>query len=500
MLSPYNGVMRAISFVALATLFILAGCGGGSSGSSTVPPSAEFGGTQIRLAGQMTNEIASSAPGGLAVFGFTGAITKTYWSDATPTTEDGEIVVGAQTPRGAELLAFDTDGTNQRTILTLSSRATGLAVSPDGVWLYFIENSVLKRIPMAGGVPAAALISDVTDFCLTPSGNKLVVFRPTLNTISVANANGSGLSDRATGVSINSDIIGASTENTAYVVTDLQLASPLVYEFPLSGALNSQLIASFSSTSLINWVLDAKRENIYFFLYDSLLTKYLWSVMRLGGPTNSYYILRDDFTGNTQMDSMTFTPDNSKILMSDATSEAIYATFMSDRLSPISRPILLTREDTRVAFAASPTFRTLVGSGNYVTGAAAVLFTEKSNRTPAVVLADCTTRTSMTLTRVSDDNDGTLIYRLECDNLTKLHYTKSNSFAQVSVIGGITGLKGAFVAFNAETGRVSNVVTFTKKPTVSRSPQGWVVEGEGVAEAYDGEGVRRPTGPKTVLR
>lgn len=447
----------------------------------------------------MTNEIASSAPGGLAVFGFTGAITKTYWSDATPTTEDGEIVVGAQTPRGAELLAFDPDGTNQRTILTLSSRATGLAVSPDGVWLYFIENSVLKRIPMAGGVPAAALISDVTDFCLTPSGNKVVVFRPSVNAISVANANGSGLSDRVTGLSINTDLIGASTENLAYYATDLQVATPLIYEFSLSGSLTSQLIAAFSSTSLFNTVLDARRENIYVYLYDSLLTKYIWSVIRLGGPTNSYFVLRDDL-GYSLLQSLTFTPDNSKILMNDLTVEGAYATFMSDRLSPITRPVLLSREDVRVAFAPSPTFRTLVGSGNYVTGAAAVLFTEKSNRTPAVVLADCTTRTSMTLTRVSDDNDGTLIYRLECDNLTKLHYTKSNSFAQVSVIGGITGLKGAFVAFNAETGRVSNVVTFTKKPTVSRSPQGWVVEGEGVAEAYDGEGVRRPTGPKTVLR
>lgn len=88
---------------------------------------------------------------------------------------------------------------------------------------------------------------------------------------------------------------------------------------------------------------------------------------------------------------------------------------------------------------------------------------------------------------------------MNCDNLTKLHYTKSNSFAQVGVIGSLAGLKGPFIAFNAETRRVSNIVTFTKKPSVDRTPQGIVLEGGELVDHFDAEGKRKPVAPRITL-
>lgn len=491
--------MRAYSFVALASMLLLAGCGGGGSSALNGSPVPEVGGTQVRLAGQMTNEIASSAPGGLAVFGFTGAITKAYWSDATPTAEDGEIVVASRTPRGAELIAMDLDGTNQRSILALSATADRIAVSPDGVWLYYVENYVLKRVPMAGGLPTT-LLSDVFEFCLTPNGSKVFVHRPGAATLSVINANGSGLVDRTLNVGLQTDIIGAVTENYAYVVVEVNSSAPEIRGISLSGPTAYDNFYTMTNTTYIDSVLDWKRENIYIRSYSGAFAHKVWMVARLTGQGGFIQTLNDNVDAVVPFGSMGFLPDNVRILANESAAQGFYISLIDDRLNVLSRVTSVTTYAAQVAFAPAPTFRTLVGAGNYASGAALAMFSEKGNRTPAVVLADCTTRASMTLTRVSDDNDGTLIYRLECDNLTKLHYTKSNSFAQVSVIGGIAGLKGAFVAFNSETGRVSNIVTFTKKPTVRRSLQGWIVEGDGIAGIYNENGDHKPISSRMVLR
>lgn len=491
--------MKALQTLALGLLAVaVCGCGGGGGGSTAVAPQPEVGGTNVRLAGVMTNEIASSAPGGLAVFGFTGAITKAYWTDATPTAEEGEIVVGTRTPRGSELVAMDMDGTNQRSILALTAPADKVAVSPDGVWLYFVENYVLKRVPMAGGSPTT-LLNDVFEFCLTPSGSKILVHRPAAATLSVINANGSGLVDRNLNVGVQTDIIGAVTETYAYVVVNKNSSDPEIRGISLSGPTAYDNFYTMTNTSYIDSVLDWKRENIYIRTYNGATAHQIWIVSRLTGQGGFLQTLSDNVDAVVPFRSMGFLPDNVRILANESAADEFNIALIDNRLNVLNRVTSVTSYVAQVAFAPAPTFRTLVGAGNYASGAALAMFSEKSNRTPAVVLADCATRASMTLTRVSDDNDGTLIYRLECDNLTKLHFTRSNSFTQVSVIGGIVGLKGAFVAFNADTGRVSNVVTFSKKPTVSKKAGKWIVEGDGIVDHLDGSGTRKPASMRVTL-
>ena len=475
------------------------GCGGGGS-PTAITPDPEVGGSQVRVAGKMSNQIASTAPGGLAVYGFTGAITKAYWSDANPTPEEGEIVIGARTSRGPELLAMELDGSNQRVVAGLTDASENIAASPDGVWVYFVEGTTLKRVPMTGGTPAT-LLADVADFCLSPNGSRIIVFRPAAQTLSVINANGSGLVNRVLGLPTDTDIIGASTEVNAYFVRDKSTTNPQLRVFSTSGPLFNDLVIAFSNdTSFVNGVIDAKRENLYYRTFDGVSTERRWHVIRFTGTGGYVYTLRSDLDPNVFFQSMQFLPDNSKMLVVENTAAGAWLSFASDQYEVLNRISSVSLIFAKAAFAPAPTFRTLVGAGNYSSGAALVMFSEKSNRTPAVVLADCTTRASMTLTRISDDNDGTLIYQLNCDNLTKLHYTKSNSFAQVGVIGSLTGLKGAFISFNADTGRVSKVVRFTKKPGVDRTAQGIVLAGGEMVDYFDGEGTRKPISEKITLR
>ncbi|MCC7435123.1 MAG: hypothetical protein IT363_10600 [Methanoregulaceae archaeon] len=491
--------MKNVGFV-IAGLVLAGAMGCGGSGSpAAIAPDPEVGGSQVRVAGKMSNQIASTAPGGLAVFGFTGAITKAYWSDANPTPEEGEIVVKTRTPRGPELRAMELDGTNQRVIATLSASAENIAVSPDGAWLYFVENYTLKRTPMAGGTPAT-ILTDVFDFCLTPSGSKVVVHRPVAQALSVINSNGSGLVDRISGVPVDTDVIGCSTENHAYFARDVSGSAPQIRGFTLGGTLVNDALIAYANAAYSGSVIDAKRESLYYSIFDISSGERRWYAIRLTSGTGGYlHLLRSDLDPNVEFRSMQFLPDDSKMLVMESAQAGAFVAFASDQRYVINRVVQLTDNFSKAAFAPAPTFRTLVGAGNYASGAAMAMFSEKGNRTPAVVLADCTTRASMTLTRISDDNDGTLIYQIGCDNLTKLHYTKSNSFAQVGVIGSLIGLKGAFIAFNAETGRVSNIVTFTKKPSVKRTPQGIVLEGGELVDHFDGDGKRKPVAPRITF-
>ncbi|MEQ1824171.1 MAG: hypothetical protein ABL949_16815, partial [Fimbriimonadaceae bacterium] len=126
------------------------------------------------------------------------------------------------------------------------------------------------------------------------------------------------------------------------------------------------------------------------------------------------------------------------------------------------------------------TSRQFVPANVYTTGAAALLFSEFGKRMPALVLADCTTRASMVVTKAVSDNLSNVVYRLDCDDLSKLHYTKANSYAFNSVVTAAAGLKGCFVSFDAQSGEVTSVLTFTRSPSTRRVAGGFQVAGEGM--------------------
>lgn len=70
----------------------------------------------------------------------------------------------------------------------------------------------------------------------------------------------------------------------------------------------------------------------------------------------------------------------------------------------------------------------------------------------------------MTATEVSGPSAANVVFRLDCDQLSRLYYTDDNSFRYRTVVGAAGSLKGAFVSFDASTGSVDSIVTFTKRP------------------------------------
>lgn len=455
----------------------------------------------MRVAGQFKSPEITSLATGLSAYAFAGNITKAYLSNTTPTRSEGEIVFYRDTlAKGREIVAVDPDGTNMRTIVGLTTGVQELAVSPDGAWLYFVEGTVLKRVPMAGG-SVSTILSDVSSFALTPSGTRVVVARPVADDVSIVGVNGTGLSVRFNPADANGPrVIGCLNEDTAVISNAYLTNNPNIITIGLNGAISVNGWVFFIDVSLSHMEMHPAR--------DRVVARYHLNVGGAGYLREFFfrsngvsgYNLRDDLLGDTSVRKFSFSPDGEAAVAYRAVS-GDDAVVVLDRYHNISgyiqRPGV---ESTRPVWAPAPTFRTLIGSGNYASGAAALLMTDVNSRTPAVVLADATTRASMVVKRISDSNDGGLIYDLTCDNMTKLHYTKANAFTQIGVIGALTGVKGAIVSFDIYTGKVGHILTYSKKPTVSRMAGKWVAEGDGIIEHYDGSGGKRPSGNRVLLQ
>lgn len=488
---------RPPPLLCLVGLLTLASCGGGG-GTPALVPGTEVASGPMRIQGQLKTPVIATSSTGLSVFGFAGTITKAYWTDATPTLAETEIVFALNTHRdGDQIVACEPDGSNLRTIANLNEAPTQIRVSPDGAWVYYAESDLLKRVPLAGG-GASTMLADVRYFALTPSGTRVLAYRPASDVVVIASVNGTGVDVRMDSTLTDSPrVVGCINELVGLIANGYIGSNPSLYSITLSGPQPPSGFLFFNSSILYGVELHPSRDRIVYrqFFSQDGKTRLTEGILREYGV--SLLQLRDDLSSAPQFSPFAYSPDGSAFVGQQSGVGLV----VTDRYENVTGTILTGNFGyDAVAWAPSPTFRTFVGAGNYASGAGALLFSSKDGRTPSVVLADGTPRSSMNVSRVSGDNDSTIIYDVTCDNLTKLHFTKSNSFAQVGVVGSLIGLKGAFVVFNTTTGRVDNVITYSKKPTVSRTPQGWVIEGGSIAELLDRDGLRRPISDRIVLQ
>jgi hypothetical protein len=132
-----------------------------------------------------------------------------------------------------------------------------------------------------------------------------------------------------------------------------------------------------------------------------------------------------------------------------------------------------------VAWAPNRLTCPMVGPGTpFTTGVGGLIISELGARTPSIVMADAVTRSSVTVTSMNDTPNGNPLYRIDCDNLKTLCFANGSGYAWKTVVGTVSGLKGAIVSFDNATGLVGNVITFTKRPVVTRLGNGWKIEGE----------------------
>lgn len=455
-------------FIFAIIAFALFGCGGGRGGGG---PTLTVNQGSVKFEGsQLVPNFASS---GSSVYSLTGAITRATFADLTPTIEETEIFVGYRTAEGTyRISAMDPSGNGLRTVCAVPDVPSNIRVSPAGTWVYFTLGTSLYRILAAGG-SLVPILSNVSDYSLTTSGAKIVYYNSAGFGWFRANADGT------TPVLITASLthqrcIGCVSDTAVWV---MGTGDP----FPVSSMdINTGGILDSVSIGNVTMTQNTMRTNV-----TGLPAWGLVTITGTGGyqkmttlslAETSYRVTGPGIGGDIECSPQ---PDGKGMVTANGPLPSVFVHRPGTGSVLIFEPAGFVGGLGWGPFISS---RSFVGSGLYTTGACATLFSENGNRLPGLVLADCVTRTSAVLQKVSPDAGNNVVFRLDCDNLSKLHYSNLMTYALTGVVTSATGLKGAFISFNAENGNVTSVVTFTRAPAVRKTATGLRLEGDGIFE------------------
>jgi len=434
---------------------MLVGCGGGGGQPLTVGGTGEVVAGSMKLSGQINQPQVFT--GGATVYALTGAIAKATYFDATPTVAETEIVFPRGGQTGYELMACSPDGSGVRKVCDLPGVVADVEVHPSGSYVYFLSSNTLYRVAFAGGGAPATLSNDVSQFDITPSGNKIVYRKSIHDGWWVANST-MGSPFRLTTDTTVPNLTGTVSDVTALLNNQ---SSDAIYEQSLIGSSNPVLRLSVGPDLGFSACPDTGDEALYLQLSGGLFT--VKSILTTGSTAS--WIFKTEGSGQALLQILRGTsPDHQTLLFGDGPTGVVYTTPRDGSAKTI------IQQDNGAAYPAwSPylTSRMFVGTASWP-AAAAFLFSEAGTQVPTVVLADATTRASMAVQKISEQGDSNVVLKLTCDQLTKLYYTTGANFVQKAVVLSGTGLKGAYVSFDAATGKASTIVTFQRPVRESR--------------------------------
>lgn len=478
--------MRALALPLSFGLLFAVGCGGGGAGPASAPD---------QQVGPMTvsGEVRALAPtllsGGATLYAITGTVSKVNFTDANPTVDETEVVfVGARGTAFA-IMACSPDGTGLRVILNDVGIVPRMEVIGD--WVYYVTPTEdLRRVRLSGG--ASVLVkATVSRFSSNLAGTKVYAYQ----TPSVTWPNGRFISFNLDGTGVAHMFPAPFTMTSADYFPGLLSDGSLVLVDNTGPTSTSFTAHSVNGTqrpggknhSEIGESVSMENGTDLVYLKTVGYTQRLlasgissWQLETLSAPRSDY--------------DMAIAPGGSRIAFANG------VTFGSTGILVDTVPLTATNRIFAgsalvVSWGPLVKARTFVGTGGAFSAAGAFLFSERGSVLPAVVWADATTRSSIQLTKVSADGAQNVVYRLNCDDLTKLSYSNSLNYTPTHVVTAASGLKGAFISFNGDTGKVESLSTFAATPTVS------VVDGtlkiEGAKTVVDAEGVSRPA-PKVI--
>lgn len=433
----------------------------------------------MRLAGSIKQPLVAQNGHGVTGYALTGVITSATWQDLTPTWEECELVFSRNGPNGYEIVAGNPltelgDGSVRNIGGVLPGPAYSLQCSPNGNWVYFIRNNNLQRINVTDGT-SNTLIANVGSFSLTPDGTKVVCSRFTTNEVFVANANGSGVTSITTPAN-PLKVAGCLSNGQAVLweagyIKSIDLlpgALPVIRTITPAG---NYVCVSMNGQNIYAWTINGA-ERWFFRYYPS--------------PTGSYGVSLLGIQNSLIYSFGALSPDAQVGAFVGGVSPSQTFGLYVDSLYPGARTFLQgAQEIYSVAWTPLVRSRPMIGAGSsFPTGAGALLYCGLGARVPAAVIADGTSNTIMVAEQVANGTSGDFVYNISCDQLKRLSYARGNGYRWIDIISSPSGIRGAIVAFDATTGALNNVVTYTRKPSIERTPSGIRLEGE-LVESLD---------------
>lgn len=481
---------RTASLLALACASMLvAGCGGGGSPDLAPEETVMAGSTEVVGTG-ITLDVASD---GATLYGLTGNISRATYNDLNPTLGETEIYFGYTNAWPSwSIDAVSIDGRSRRFVCNAPGGIDFMRAHPAGAYLYFtvFDTYQLYRVPVAGGTPTPILPGvPVSSFAFTPSGDKIVYRKQPHDGWWKANAGG-GSPVKITADTTYYRIWGCLSEDLARM--DNWSNPTLVEDMSLTTGAYSGLNNNPVGVSFVRFGTGGLPA--WGFAYDANSYWYIFKTYGKGITVKSEFFNRWIIDG-AQSD-ISPSPDGTRAAV-PTYPNLVASLRVTDGFSTTS--IASAAEVSRCSWGPFIPKRAFLGAGAYPTGAAACIFSEFGKELPAVVLADATTRSSAVLEKVSSPGGPNVVYKLSCDQLTKLHYANNPTFKFNVVVNGVsTGLKGAFISFDAASGDIASVTTFSRAPQVTSTRDGVTLQGGDIAEVVTPEGRRAPAMGETL--
>ena len=414
----------------------------------------------------------TTSANGVTFYSLAGTISKASVTYANPSDDDSEIVFFGAVGGGYSIMASAPDGSGVRTILAGPSVVSNIKVV--GAWVYFLENNnTLKRVLLSGG-SSSILQTNVLAFTPNPAGTKLFYIEaPT-----VTYTSGRMMSCNPDGTAVTFQFLqpflfqqgvdsfpGCLSDGTL-VLADNQGSSSTVFT---SRTTNGSVLGSYNHSNGIDTAGMLNGSNVVF-MQDS---GYFERFFAAGAGTWA----RETLTGAPIPVGKEFaiSPSGGKVAfaLADPNSPGIAVEEVTGSGGVKVNP----QTCTSVAWCPFVTSRSFVGAGSSFSSSGAFLFSQLGAQLPSVVWGDATTRSTISFTKVSVDGAANVVYRMDCDQITKLYYTKTRNFAPVPVVTAASGLKGALLSFEASTGQLDTIATFAANIVIAPTLQGTKASG-----------------------
>lgn len=475
--------MRLRTLIPVLPLLLgLSGCGGGGAGMEPdTGPDQQVG--PMTVSGGARALAPAVTSGGATLYAMTGTINSAKMLDASPTIAETEVFFVAARGTGYSLMASTPEGDGLRVLAPITATVVRkIQVIGDSV--YYVENVpafALKRVKIAGGTPSTVR-ANISAFSPNLSGSKIYGYQvpsgswPNGRMVSF-NPDGTGTTHMfATSFSfLGPYYFPGLLSDGSLVLVDNQGSSFTLYRAYSPAGLPR---SSYSHGNSIDSV-GMENGSDHVFHRSSGFFERMLAAGQDDWPRDFPSVV------NRYDNGLAISPGGTHYAFSN-TGTNTSGVFVHEPGNVAGKKIYSQRA-LAVGWGPLVTQREFIGTGLPFTAAGAFLFSERGDVLPAVVWADATTRNTITLTKVSADGGQNVVYRLNCDQVTKISFSNSLNYLPVAVPGaGEAGVKGAFISFNAETGRVASISTF--KGTVNATSVNGVLKVSGLEAVFHSDG------------
>lgn len=478
--------MRRAWFPLVPFGMLLAGCGGGGSTLTSGPdPETRVG--PMNVEGSVETLAPTVTPGGATLYAVSGSVNGAKMTDANPTVDETEVFFASDRASGIGIMACSPDGRGLR-FVTATSYVQSIKVV--GGFVYYVETPdavvySLMRVKASGGSPTTVK-SNISQFAFNLAQDKIYGYQlpsaswPNGRLMSF-NTDGTATSHMfATDFALSSnDFLAGVTSDGSILLVDLQSPSFSAYKtFSPGGsprgatsfAAGAECVGMENGTDVFYQRVASVFERVF------VGSTGIWP-REVVGVANRYDNRVAVSPGGTHF-----------AFSNDHTATGIYV----HEPGNVAGLKVYGQRGRAVAWGPFITQRDFF-AGLGFSSAGAMLFSERGPVLPAVVWADATTRNSITLTKVSADGGQNVVYRLNCDQLTRLAYSNSLNYTPVDVAGATeSGVRGAFISFNAESGKVETLTTFKGTVNATQKDEGLLVSGADTVYRADGKVERAP--------